>query len=174
MPILQRRKLRLRAVKHCAQGHQKQYAPSKEQKHDETQGHLACLGTPLSCLSGPLTLCVRYTFPGELFVFTFTRYATQVAAWVWPGELVCVRLCSACSLHYCFGLESKMSSQCPHTHARPEHILAPCASTAVNQPATHFALGASEHQRKGFAFSCSAHLSYVIIFLSDRNLVNDL
>ena len=54
MPILQRRKLRLRAVKHCAQGHQKQYAPSKEQKRDENQGHLACLGTPLSCLSGPL------------------------------------------------------------------------------------------------------------------------
>ena len=102
-------------MKHCAQGHQKQYAPKKGQKRDETQGPLACLGTPLSCLSGPLTHCIRHTFPGELFVFTFTE-ETQVAAWVWPGELVCVRLCSACSLHHCFELESRMPSQCVRTH----------------------------------------------------------
>lgn len=38
----------------------------------------------------------------------------------------------------------------------PEHVQAQCAAATINQPATRSALDAFEHQRKGFAFSCSA------------------
>lgn len=64
-----------------------------------------------------------------------------------------MRLCPACSLQDGFGLESRIFSQCPHTFAHPERNPALCASATINQPATRFALGASEHQGKGFAFS---------------------
>lgn len=115
---------------------------------------LACVSTPLSCLSGPLTHCIRYTFPGELLEFTFTGCTMQAAAWAEPGELLCTRLCSAPFTPR--QLESSISSQCPHALTHPEHIPAACASATINQPATYSALGASEHQREGFAFSCSA------------------
>lgn len=112
-----------KAVKHYAQGQQvKQHAPSKGQKHDETQGHLACLAPTKLPLRSPDTASDGCLLPGELFLFTFTRYTTQVAAWVWLGELVCVRLCSACSFHYCSGLESRMSSSVPpHTCPSSTH-----------------------------------------------------
>lgn len=113
------------------------------QKHDETQGHLACLGTPLSYLRSPDTL-VRYTFPwrARTFCFTFTRYTTQVAAWVWPGAGM--REVVLCVFHSttALALNPECHLSAPHTCPSSTH-LAPCASTTITQPATHSALGAS-------------------------------
>lgn len=153
VPIFTEEKLRLRApVKHLAQGLSKQYAPSKGQKHIKEQGHLASRHSTKLPLRSP-THKSNTHFLESCFVHSpGTQHRLQ------PGSgrgLVCVRLCSACSFH-CSGLESRIISVPPHTCPESVHILAPCASAAITQPATHSALGASEHPEERVCLSCSA------------------
>lgn len=117
-----------------------------------TTGVMACLCTTLNHLSGPPARYLKRTFPGERLAVTFTWCtACRLRHGPQPGKLLCVRLCSARSLHGGFGLESRLFPQSPHAFACPEHVPAQHASVTINQSATRSALGASEHQGKGFA-----------------------
>lgn len=67
----------------------------------------------------------------------------------------------------------------PLAFAPPECTLVQAAAATTYQAARRFALAAFECRGKRFAFFYSAvrlllSLSSVVIFLSDRNLVNDL